>query len=239
MNPIKYSDLITPDGNDTIQQAIDELTNLINTFNQAKQTIQASASQMAQSMQNTSGATAEQREQLTQLNAKVAELEKQLAELEALQKKAEKTRKQLTQAQKDEIQLTKLNTQLRNSEKGSYNALSAEYRKALIELKAMNKEDEKSAKLYQQKLAYVNKLRGEMNNFNKSIGEYRMEVGHYENALSALPGSLGRIAKAFTSWQALAVAAITGVIAGITKLVKMMKDWVQVNAAFEQANANL
>ena len=159
--------------------------------------------------------------------------------MEALQKKAEKTRKQLTQAQKDEIQLTKLNTQLRNSEKGSYNALSAEYRKALIELKAMNREDEKSAKLYQQKLAYVNKLRGEMNNFNKSIGEYRMEVGHYENALSALPGSLGRIAKAFTSWQALAVAAITGVIAGVTKLVKMMKDWLQVNAAFEQANANL
>lgn len=239
MNPIKYSDLITPEGNDTIQQAIDELTNLINTFNQAKQTIQASASQMAQSMQNTSGATAEQREQITQLNAKVAELEKQLAELEALQKKAEKTRKQLTQAQKDEIQLTKLNTQLRNSEKGSYNALSAEYRKALIELKAMNREDEKSAKLYQQKLAYVNKLRGEMNNFNKSIGEYRMEVGHYENALSALPGTLGRIGRAFTSWQALAVAAITGVIAGVTKLVKMMKDWLQVNAAFEQANANL
>lgn len=239
MNVIKYSDLISPEGNDTIQQAIDELTNLINTFNQAKQTIQASASQMAQSMQNTSGATAEQREQITQLNAKVAELEKQLAELEALQKKAEKTRKQLTQAQKDEIQLTKLNTQLRNSEKGSYNALSAEYRKALIELKAMNREDEKSAKLYQQKLAYVNKLRGEMNNFNKSIGEYRMEVGHYENALSALPGSLGRIAKAFTSWQALAVAAISGVILGVTKLVKMMKDWVQVNAAFEQANANL
>lgn len=239
MNPIKYSDLITPDGNDTIQQAIDELTNLINTFNQAKQTIQASASQMAQSLQNTSGASAEMRDQIAQLNAKVAELEKQLAELEALQKKAEKTRKQLTQAQKDEIQLTKLNTQLRNSEKGSYNALSAEYRKALIELKAMNREDEKSAKLYQQKLAYVNKLRGEMNNFNKSIGEYRMEVGHYENALSALPGTLGRIGRAFTSWQALAVAAITGVIAGVTKLVKMMKDWLQVNAAFEQANANL
>lgn len=239
MNPIKYSDLITPDGNDTIQQAINELTNLINTFNQAKQTIQASASQMAQSMQNTSGATAEQREQLTQLNAKVAELEKQLAELEALQKKAEKTRKQLSQAQKDEIQLTKLNTQLRNSEKGSYNALSAEYRKALIELRAMNREDEKSAKLYQQKLAYVNKLRGEMNNFNKSIGEYRMEVGHYENALSALPGTLGRIGRAFTSFQALGVAAIGAVIAGVVKLLKMMKDWVQVNAAFEQANANL
>ena len=239
MNVIKYSDLISPEGNDTIQQAIDELTNLINTFNQAKQAIVSSASQMEQGLKNTSGASAEMRDQIAQYAAKIEELEKRVNELEGLLKKAEKARKQLTQAQKEEIQMTKLNTQLRNSEKGSYNALSAEYRKALIELRAMNKEDEKSAKLYQQKLAYVNKLRGEMYNFNRSIGEYRMEVGHYENALSALPGSLGRIAKAFTSWQALAVAAITGVIAGITKLVKMMKDWVQVNAAFEQANANL
>ena len=45
MNPIKYSDLITPEGEDTIQRAIDELTNLINTFNQAKQTIQTNRAQ--------------------------------------------------------------------------------------------------------------------------------------------------------------------------------------------------
>ena len=135
MNPIKYSDLITPEGNDTIQQAIDELTNLINTFNQAKQTIQASASQMAQSMQMMSGATATDREQISQLQTKVAELEAELKNLQEMQKSAVKTRNQLTQAQKDEIQLSKLAKDRLQAEKGSYNALSAELRECMIKLK--------------------------------------------------------------------------------------------------------
>ena len=239
MNPIKYSDLITPEGNDTIQQAIDELTNLINTFNQAKQTIQASASQTAQSMQGLSGATAEQRDQIAQLSSKVAELETELKNLQEMQKSAVKTRKQLTQAQKDEIQLSKLAKDQAQAEKGSYNALSAEYRECMIKLKQMGDAKKAVGGEFDRLKKRATELRGEMSKFNKDLGDYRMEVGHYQNALSALPGTLGRIGRAFTSFQALGIAAITGVIAGITKLVKMMKDWMQVNAAFEQANANL
>ena len=239
MNPIRYSDLITPEGNDTIQQAIDELTNLINTFNQAKQTIQASASQTAQSMQGLSGATSEQRDQIAQLSSKVAELETELKNLQEMQKSAVKTRKQLTQAQKDEIQLSKIAKDQAQAEKGSYNALSAEYRECMIKLRQMGDAKKAVGGEFDRLKKRATELRGEMSKFNKDLGDYRMEVGHYQNALSALPGTLGRIGRAFTSWQALSVAAIGAVIAGITKLVKMMKDWVMVNASFEQANANL
>lgn len=239
MNVIKYSDLVSPEGNDTIQQAIDELTNLINTFNQAKQTIQASASQTAQSMQGLSGATSEQRDQIAQLSSKVAELETELKNLQEMQKSAVKTRQQLTQAQKDEIQLSKLAKDQAQAEKGSYNALSAEYRECMIKLKQMGDAKKAVGGEFDKLKKRATELRGEMSKFNKDLGDYRMEVGHYQNALSALPGTLGRIGRAFTSFQALGVAALTAVIAGVTKLVKMMKDWVQVNAAFEQANANL
>ena len=84
MNPIKYSDLITPEGEDTIQRAINELTELINTFQSARQTIISSANQTAQGMQGLSGATGEQREQIALLSQKVAELESQLKELNTL-----------------------------------------------------------------------------------------------------------------------------------------------------------
>ena len=235
MNPIKYSDLITPEGNDTIQKAIDELTELINTFNAAKQAIVNSASQTAQSMQSFSGATQEQQEQIAKLSAKVDELEEQIKGLNKALENAKKTRSQLSQAEKDAIQLKKLEKDAANAAKGSYNAISAEYRKTLIELRNLGEEEKKQGTRFKDLQEKARTLRGEMSKFNKDIGEYRMEVGHYENALSSLPGTLGRIGKAFTSWKGLAIGAITAVIAA----VKGLKEWMQVNASFEQANANL
>ena len=235
MNPIKYSDLITPEGNDTIQKAIDELTELINTFNAAKQAIVNSASQTAQSMQSFSGATQEQQEQIAKLSAKVDELEAQIKELNKALENAKKTRSQLSQAEKDAIQLKKLEKDAANAAKGSYNAISAEYRKTLIELRSLGEEEKKQGTRFKELQEKAKSLRGEMSKFNKDIGEYRMEVGHYENALSSLPGTLGRIGKAFTSWKGLAIGAITAVIAAM----KGLKGWMQVNASFEQANANL
>ena len=239
MNPIKYSDLITPEGEDTIQRAINELTELINTFQSARQTIISSANQTAQGMQGLSGATGEQREQIALLSQKVAELESQLKELNTLEQNAKKTRSQLTQAEKDAIQLKKLEKDAINAAKGSYNALSAEYRKTLIELRQLGDEEKKQGTRYKDLQAKAKNLRGEMSKFNKDIGEYRMEVGHYQNALSALPPSLQKLGRAFTSWQGLAVAAIGAVTAAITLLTKAFKSVVSINKDFEQANANL
>ena len=61
-NPIRYSDLITPD--DSITKLISQLDMLIGKYDEAKSKIQSAAQEAAKAMNNLSGATEDQREQI-------------------------------------------------------------------------------------------------------------------------------------------------------------------------------
>ena len=135
MNPIKYSDLITPEGNDTIQQAIDELNNLIKVYGEAKSVIVESAKQQVEAVKSVSGATASQREKLCESIEASEKLAKEIENVTSLERRALSARRNLNEAKREANEIDKLTKKLLDSEKGSYNALSAEYSINMIKLK--------------------------------------------------------------------------------------------------------
>ena len=61
-NPIKYSDLISPDN--SITDLIAQLTALISKYEEARSKIQSAAADMSKGLQNVSGATEQQQERI-------------------------------------------------------------------------------------------------------------------------------------------------------------------------------
>lgn len=73
-NPIYYRDLISPDN--SILNLIQQLTTLLDKYEEMKGKIQSSAAEAAKSMQNLSGATEEQRQQIQLLTTESEKLTK-------------------------------------------------------------------------------------------------------------------------------------------------------------------
>lgn len=257
MNPIKYSDLISPEGNDTIQQAISELTQLIEVYNDAKKIIVENAKEQVAALKSVSGAREEQRNTIVSVNEQTERLEQDLQNVSEMEKKALKTRNQLTQAEKDAIQLKKLERDLNNAARGSYNALSAQYRKNMIELRAMGEQSKQNSNRFRELTNETRRLREQMSAFHKNVGDYRMEVGHYQNAIQGLGGPLGNIISKFNtldkSFEEISKSkmpalrkgfayignSIAAVVAGVVALGKGLKDVITINKDFEQTSAVL
>ena len=106
--------------------------------------------------------------------------------------------------------------------------------------------EKKARRLYEQ-----------MSKLQQATGKYTLEVGHYQNAITALPGPLNQVTRAFgvmgngmkevfMSDMPMAQKAIQAFQVGLIGLVgviiavgKALTGLVKTNAEFEQANANL
>jgi len=135
-NPILYSDLVKDDG--AIQNLINQLNEAINAFDTAKGKLQTTATELAKSLQSISGATEEQRQSISKAVQETEKLIEAYKNEDSAQRAAYREKQKVTQAQKEAQQIDKLTIQLNNAKKGSYNALSAEYRLLKIELNAMS-----------------------------------------------------------------------------------------------------
>lgn len=253
-NPILYSDLIKDDG--AIQNLINQLNEAINAFDTAKGKLQTTATELAKSLQSISGASEEQRQSISKAVQETEKLIEAYRNEDSAQRAAYRAKQQLTQAQKEAQQIDKLTIQLNNAKKGSYNALSAEYRLLKIQINAMGE----SEKEYAQKREMEKKARNlyeQMSNLQKATGKYTLEVGHYQNAMLGLPAPITQVTRAFSimgnnmrqvfmsdmpaaqkAIQAFQVGVL-GLIGVIFALGKAMTGIVKTNADFEQQNANL
>lgn len=253
-NPILYSDLVKDDG--AIQNLINQLNEAINAFDTAKGKLQATATDLAKSLQSISGASEEQRQSISKAVQETEKLIEAYRNEDSAQRAAYRAKQQVTQAQKEAQQIDKLTIQLNNAKKGSYNALSAEYRLLKIQINAMGE----SEKEYAQKRDMEKKARAlyeQMSNLQKATGKYTLEVGHYQNAMLGLPAPITQVTRAlsamgnnmrsvFSSEMPAGVKAIKGMevaflglLAVVIAVGKALTGLIKTNADFEQQNANL
>lgn len=254
-NPIRYSDLITPDN--SITNLIAQLDELIAKYDAAKNKIQGAAAEAAKSMQNLSGATEQQRQNIASLSAESEKLAAHYAKYTDEERELYKQKQSVIQATKEQQQIDKLLVQIANSAEGSYNRLSAQYRLNKIRLNEMTAEQRKTVGVGKELEAETRRIYEEMSRLQKATGKYTLEVGHYENALKGLPGPIGQVVSGMSNMKMQitsisksdmpaaekAIQGFTTVLSGTVGIVMMFVRYLTGSAKalreFEQANANL
>lgn len=254
-NPISYSDLISPDN--SINELIGQLNNLIAKYEELKTKISGNAAELAKSLKDISGATESQREAIAGLTAESEKLAKDYEKITNQQAKAEKEVKKLTQAEKEKAKVDKLLEQYNKSAEGSFNRLSAKYRLNKIELNAMSEAERHGTEAGRELERQTRAIYEQMSNLQKATGKYTLEVGHYENALRGLHGPLGMVVNRFTQFGTqirgiassdlpLGKKALLGLAAGFTAVgaaavifFRALSGGIKVNKDFEQNVANL
>ena len=254
-NPIYYRDLITPDN--SITNLIAQLDELIQKYESSKSKIQGAAAEAAKSMGNLSGATEEQRQQISMLTAESDKLAAAYKKSNDAESETYRRRQQVIAAVKEQQRIDKLVVELNNSKAGSYNRLSAQYRLNKIRLNEMSEEERKGTEAGRQLETETRLIYEEMSRLQQATGKYTLEVGHYQNALKALPGPINQVVKGFSDMRSqlhtigtsnlpLAAKAMQGfstVMFGtlgiILSFVRYLTGAAQTMREFEQANANL
>jgi len=254
-NPIRYSDLITPDN--SITNLIAQLDELIAKYEAAKSKIQGAASEAAKSMQNLSGATDEQRQEIAALATESEKLVAAYKKSNDAESETFRRRQQVISAVKEQQQIDKLIVEINNSKEGSYKRLSAQYRLNKIRLNEMTAEERRTAGVGKELETETRLIYEEMSRLQKATGKYTLEVGHYENALKGLPGPINQVVSGLTNMRSQlgiisnstlplgqkALQGFTTVLSGTIGLVmifvRQLTGSAKTMREFEQATANL
>ena len=254
-NPIYYRDLITPDN--SITNLIAQLDALISKYEAAQEKIKGAATEAAKTMGNLSGATEEQRQQISMLTTESDKLAAAYKKSNDAESETYRRRQQVIQAVKEQQRIDKLMVELTNSKAGSYNKLSAQYRLNKIRLNEMSAEERKGTEAGRQLETETRLIYEEMSRLQQATGKYTLEVGHYQNALKALPGPINQVVTGFSNMRSqlhtigssnlpLAAKAMQGfstvmfgTIGIIMSFVRYLTGAAQTMREFEQANANL
>ena len=133
---LKYSDLIKPDN--SIEQLIGQLKEVISQYDTLKSKMQTSAGEMAKGLQAVSGATEDQRKAIQQTTEQTEKLTEDYKQVFAAQMQAKQAVLEYKAAKKEEETVTKLLQQINTSAEGSYNRLSAQYRLNKLRLNEMS-----------------------------------------------------------------------------------------------------
>lgn len=254
-SPIYYRDLITPDN--SITTLIAQLDALIAKYEAAQEKIKGAATDVAKTMGNLSGATEEQRQTIASLSAESDKLASHYARFNEEERKAYRQKQSIIQADKEQQRIDKLLVELNNSKEGSYNRLSAQYRLNKIRLNEMSAEERKGTEAGRQLETETRLMYEEMSRLQQATGKYTLEVGHYQNALNALPGPINQVVTGFSNMRSqlhtigssnlpLAAKAMQGfstvalgTIGVVLSFVRYLTGAAQTMREFEQANANL
>lgn len=254
-NAIFYRDLITPD--DAIKNLIDQLTTVISKYDEMKGKIQTDAAQMAASLKSVTSATEEQRQVISQANKESDKLAQQYAKITTEETAQNRVLQTLKQAQKEKNDIDKLMVRIATSQEGSYNRLSAQYRLNKIRLNEMSEAERHGTESGRQLEAESRRIYERMSELQKATGKYTLEVGHYENAMKALPAPLRNLTSGFSQMGSslktigssnlpLAAKAMQGfgtVIFGVAGIVLQFVHYLtsafRTMREFEQANADL
>lgn len=203
-NPIKYSDLISPDN--AIAELIKQLEQLSQTYSELSCKIKAEAQQAAQSLKTVTGATEEGRITIRQTAETVDALTKQRQKLAEAENENAVELARLKKATQEANRIAKLTAQLNAAEEGSYNKLSAQYSLNKIRLNALSEEyrknNEEGKRLEKETLEIYEKMKA----LQEATGKYTLNVGNYKSAFDGLGVSFQQIARELPS---LAVSANT------------------------------
>ena len=231
-NPIYYRDLVTPD--DSITTLIDQLGELITTYDGAKSKIQGAAAEIAKGLQSVSGASDEQRKSIQLATEQSEKLIAEYRDVTTAQWQAKQAFEQATAAKKESAQIDKLITQINTSVEGSYNRLSAQYRLNKIRLNELSAAERAGTDAGRKLEAETKAIYEEMNRLQKATGKSQLQVGQYERSLGNLVGVKTRYIEVLTDSTKRSeafhgvlnllkspIAILIGTIGGLTAAFKL------------------
>lgn len=190
-NPIRYSDLIVPDN--SIEQAIRQLTALNEAYDNMSADIRANAAQLAQSLQRVSGATEEGR-QVTRKAADDADrLAKAQRDLATAQGDNARELAELKQATQEQNRINSLIAKSNRSVEGSYNRLSAQYSLNKIRINQMSQEQRDAAEASEGLITKTRELYESMKRMQEETGKHQLNVGNYTEASDAIAAYSDRL----------------------------------------------
>lgn len=190
-NPIRYSDLIVPDN--SIEQAIKQLTALNEAYDNMSADIRANATQLAQSLQKVSGATEEGRRVTRQAADDADRLAKAQRDLTIAQGDNARELAELKQATQEQNRINALIAKSNRSVEGSYNRLSAQYSLNKIRINQMSQEQRDAAEASEGLITKTRELYESMKQMQAETGKHQLNVGNYTEASNAIAAYSDRL----------------------------------------------
>lgn len=183
-NPIRYSDLVSPD--DSITKLIAQLGQLSDAYSNTLKDIKREAITLKTSLEGVSGATESGRQVIKNASADTDKLTRAARDLAFAESENAKRLAELKLAQKEANELNKLTTRLNNSAEGSYNRLSAQYSINKIYLNNMTVEEREATEEGRKLVAETKAIYEEMKRLQEATGKTSLNVGNYEAATTKL-----------------------------------------------------
>lgn len=183
-NPIKYSDLISPDN--SITDLIKQLDELSDTYTNALKNIKAEAIQLAEILKKVSGATEDGRKTTKKAADDAERLARAQRDLAFAESENAKKLAELKLAQQEANQINKLIVKINQSAEGSYNRLSAQYSLNKIYLNNMTKAERENAEEGRKLVAQTKEIYEEMKRLQEATGKFQLNVGNYTEASDAI-----------------------------------------------------
>ena len=183
-NPIKYSDLVSPD--DSITKLINQLDQLSDAYMNTLKNIKSEAITVKAALEGVSGATENGRKTIRGASADTDKLTRAAKDLAFAESENAKRLAELKQAQKEANELNKLTTRLNQSAEGSYNRLSAQYSINKIYLNNMTVEEREGTEEGRKLVAETKAIYEEMKRLQEATGKTSLNVGNYSDAAKGL-----------------------------------------------------
>lgn len=183
-NPIKYSDLISPDN--SITDLIKQLDELSDTYTNALKNIKAEAIQLAEILKKVSGATEDGRKTTKKAADDAERLARAQRDLAFAESENAKKLAELKLAQQEANQINKLIVKINQSAEGSYNKLSAQYSLNKIYLNNMTKAERENTEEGRKLVEQTREIYEEMKRLQEATGKYQLNVGNYTEASDAI-----------------------------------------------------
>lgn len=183
-NPIKYSDLISPDN--SITDLIKQLDELSDTYTNALKNIKAEAIQLAEILKKVSGATEDGRKTTKKAADDAERLARAQRDLAFAESENAKKLAELKLAQQEANQINKLIVKINQSAEGSYNRLSAQYSLNKIYLNNMTKAERENTEEGRKLVAQTKGIYEEMKRLQEATGKFQLNVGNYTEASDAI-----------------------------------------------------
>lgn len=183
-NPIKYSDLVSPDN--SITDLIKQLDELSDAYTNALKNIRAEAIQLAAVLQKVSGATEDGRNTTKKAADDAERLARAQRDLAFAESDNAKKLAELKLAQQEANQINKLIVKVNQSAEGSYNRLSAQYSLNKIYLNNMTKAERENTEEGRKLVARTKEIYEEMKRLQEATGKFQLNVGNYTEASDAI-----------------------------------------------------
>lgn len=183
-NPIKYSDLISPD--ESISNLIKQLDELSDAYINMSKNVREQAGALATNLRGVSGATEAGRKAIQSASTDTDRLAKAQKALNDAESETNIRLQELKQAQKEANDIAKVTARLNRSQEGSYNRLAAMYKMNMLHLNTMSREMRENTAAGKKLEAETRAIYEEMKRLQAATGAHQLNVGNYREAGDAV-----------------------------------------------------